>query len=238
MCGQRQRLDPGVQELLSGLAWKIVARFCSLYLCRRTIPCHRFLSWLLPLCSSRSLCRSVVVMRRRVFASEACFTLGSHSSMVKLVVPLGVWGGCRHLHALRRRSVVQVVSLVRAFLEYLAIDNFWYVSAPGRLAAEGRWQWRSSPVALTPHAGGSHFRCPCTPVHLRSSELPATTVGESSRGGSLRRHKAGPVTVHFVFNCFLSVLVSFEGCCSSCGQGRKGVQAAGATPLVPRRGGR
>ena len=97
-------------------------------------------------------------------------------------------------------SVMQVVSLVRASLEYLAIDTFSYVCAPGRLAAEGRWQWRSSPVAfLMPHAGGSHFRCPCTPVQLRSSELPATTVGESSRGGSLRRHKAGPVTVHFVF---------------------------------------
>ena len=51
-------------------------------------------------------------------------------------------------------SVVQVVSLVRTSLEYLAIDTFSYVSAPGRLAAEGRWQWRSSPVAfLTPHAG-------------------------------------------------------------------------------------
>ena len=97
-------------------------------------------------------------------------------------------------------SVVQVVSLVRASLEYLAMDTFSCVSAPGRLAAEGRWQWRSSPVAfLMPHAGGSHFRCPCTPVQLRSSELPATNVGESSRGGSLRRHKAGPVTAHFVF---------------------------------------
>ena len=48
--------------------------------------------------------------------------------------------------------MVQVVSLVRASLEYLAIDTFSYVSAPGRLAAEERWQWRSSPVAfLTPH---------------------------------------------------------------------------------------
>ena len=56
-----------------------------------------------------------------------------------------------------------------------------------------------------------------------------------SRGGSLRRHKAGPVTVHSVFRCFLSVLVSFYGCCSSCGQGRKSV---GATPLVLRGGGR
>ena len=33
-------------------------------------------------------------------------------------------------------------------------------------------------------------------------------LGESSSGGSLRRHKAGPVTAHFVFDCFLSVLVS------------------------------
>ena len=30
----------------------------------------------------------VVVLGLRVFASEACFTLGSHSSMVKLVVSL------------------------------------------------------------------------------------------------------------------------------------------------------
>ena len=32
-------------------------------------------------------------------------------------------------------------------------------------------------------------------VPARSTELPATTVGESSRGGSLRRHKAGLWTV-------------------------------------------
>ena len=44
----------------------------------------------------------VVVLGFRVFASEACFTLGSHSSMVKLVVSLS-GGGCQHLHTLRRR---------------------------------------------------------------------------------------------------------------------------------------
>ena len=134
----RRRLDPGVRELRSGLAWKIVARFCSLYPFSPTLPHHIFLSWVLPLCSSRSLCRSSWWFWD--FGSlhqEACFTLGSHSSMVKLVVPLRVCGGCRHLHALRRRSVVQVVSLVWAFLEYLAMDNFRYVGAPGRLAAEG-----------------------------------------------------------------------------------------------------
>ena len=38
-------------------------------------------------------------------------------------------------------------------------------------------------------------RCPLVPVQSQSTELPATTVGESSRGGSLRRHKAGPLTV-------------------------------------------
>ena len=38
-----------------------------------------------------------------------------------------------------------------------------------------------------------HF--PLVPVQSQSTELPATTVGESSRGGSLRRHKAGPLTV-------------------------------------------
>ena len=45
----------------------------------------------------------VVFLGLRVFASEACFMLGRNSSMVKLLVPLRVWGGCRHLHALRRR---------------------------------------------------------------------------------------------------------------------------------------
>ena len=34
------------------------------------------------------------------------------------------------------------------------------------------------------------------PVQMRSIELPATTVGESSRGGSLRRHKGGLWAVH------------------------------------------
>ena len=38
-------------------------------------------------------------------------------------------------------------------------------------------------------------RCPLVPVQSQSTELPATTVGESSKGGSLRRHKAGPLTV-------------------------------------------
>ena len=42
---QRRRLDPGIRELLSGLARKIVARFRSLYLFRPTLPRHFFLSW-------------------------------------------------------------------------------------------------------------------------------------------------------------------------------------------------
>ena len=58
------------------------------------------------------------------------------------------------------------------------------------LGAEERWQWRFSPVAfLTPHANGSHFCCPCTRVQSRSSELPATTVGESSRGAPCKDTK-------------------------------------------------
>ena len=61
-------------------------------------------------------------------------------------------------------------------------------------------------------------------------------VGESSRGGSLRRHKAGPVTEQFVFFCFLSVLVSFKGCCLICGPGRRGgvcKRRAPHRPVVP-----
>ena len=90
---------------------------------------------------------------------------------------------------------MQVVSLVRVSLECLATHTFSYVSTPGRLAAEERWQWRSSPVPfLTAYAGGNHFRCPCTPVQSQSSELPsAKTQGRT-------------VTEHFVFNYFLSVL--------------------------------
>ena len=38
--------------------------------------------------------------------------------------------------------------------------------------------------------------CPMVPVQRQSTQLPATTVGESSRGGSLRRHKGGLWTVH------------------------------------------
>ena len=40
--------------------------------------------------------------------------------------------------------------------------------------------------------------CPMFLVQRQSSELPATTVGESSRGGSLRRHKGGLWTVHLI----------------------------------------
>ena len=40
--------------------------------------------------------------------------------------------------------------------------------------------------------------CSMILVQRQSSELPATTVGESSRGGSLRRHKGGLWTVHLI----------------------------------------
>ena len=88
-------------------------------------------------------------------------------------------------------SVVQVVSLVRASLEYLAMDTFSYVSAPGRLAAEGRWQWRSlRPPCLRSWCSLRLSHCtpdavPLVPVQLQSMELPATTVGEWWRHQSL-----------------------------------------------------
>ena len=99
-------------------------------------------------------------------------------------------------------SVVQVVSLVRVSLEYLAIDTFSYVSAPGRLAADERWQWRSSPVPRWRQSlSWSLHACTVTVIGAAGHNR-----WESSRADSLRRHKAGPVTVHFVFNCFLSVV--------------------------------
>ena len=91
---------------------------------------------------------------------------------------------------MRGRGIFTHVTTFRALGWQMLLDTFSYVGAPGRLTAEERWQWRSSPVAfLAPHAGGTHFRCPWTPVQLRSSELPATTVEESSRGSSLRNAK-------------------------------------------------
>ena len=92
----------------------------------------------------------------------------------------------------------QWFSVVRVFLEYMDIDALKYAGAPDPL-------WGSR--VYTPHgcmglmAGYAaccapyirHF--PLVPVQSQSTELPATTVGGSSRGGSLRRHKAGPLTV-------------------------------------------
>ena len=80
----------------------------------------------------------VVVLGLRVFASEACFTLGQpqlNGEARRSPVGYGEVVGIFTLFD--DGSVVQVVSLVRASLEYLAIDTFSYVSAPGRLAAEG-----------------------------------------------------------------------------------------------------
>ena len=74
MCGQHRRLDPGVQELR-----------CSLLLAF-SFSAHPP-TLVLPLCSSRALWW---FWGHRVFASEASFTLRSHSSMAKLVVPLWV----------------------------------------------------------------------------------------------------------------------------------------------------
>ena len=58
--------------------------------------------------------------------------------------------------------------------------------------------------------------CPMFLVQRQSSELPATTVGESSRGGSLRRHKGGLWTVHLFSHHQVLLQGGFFKCQASC----------------------
>ena len=94
-------------------------------------------------------------------------------------------------------------SWVRALLKYLTTEPWKYMSAPSPSVDrgdDGRVCLRCCPSSGT--ASSAIAMCTVTSVafpflHVpaRSTELPATTVGESSRGGSLRRHKAGLWTV-------------------------------------------
>ena len=51
--------------------------------------------------------------------------------------------------------------------------------------------------------------CPFFPVQSQSTELPATTERESSRGGSPQGCKVGSLPVLFLFLNLVRVLVSF-----------------------------
>ena len=85
---------------------------------------------------------------------------------------------------------------VRVFLKYVLIDPLSYSSAPGPSGDRGgmpRWGLMAGYAACCT----TYIRCcPMILVQRQSIELPATTVGESSRGGSLRRHKGGLWAVH------------------------------------------
>ena len=82
--------------------------------------------------------------------------------------------------------------------EYPAIAAMKFPNAPGPFGDRGdtpRWGLMAGFAACCTQ----YIRCcPWFPVQAQSAELPATTVGESSRGGSLRRHKAGPLIVLYL----------------------------------------
>ena len=88
-----------------------------------------------------------------------------------------------------------VVALWTWYLDvFLAIDALPFARAPGRLRPRGDGDGgpRRLPFAYAVHQLRS---LSLSLYSLRSSELPATTEGESSRGGSPQGHKAGPGAV-------------------------------------------
>ena len=108
----------------------------------------------------------------------------------------------------RRWYAVVRSSRVRAFLEYMAKHSLNFGRAPDPSGDRGgtpRWGLMAGSVACCAQC----IRCsPLVPVQRQSTELPATTVGESSRGGSLRRHKGGLWTVFFNFLAYEGQTVS------------------------------
>ena len=91
--------------------------------------------------------------------------------------PCGVRQVCHHVRQVR--LLQSYAELVRASLEYVDIDLFIGTSAPGRIAVEGRWPWRTTDVHAGLAARGSEAVC--------RMMLPAG-VGRATAAAYARRH--------------------------------------------------
>ena len=114
---------------------------------------------------------------------RAWYVLSPPSS---LGMEIGTWMAWRFWYYWYGASGTQWYAVVRVFLEYMDIDALKYARAPDPL-----WGSRGMAMAVAASARlalllrSTSDAVPLVPVQIQSTERPATTVGESSRGGSL-----------------------------------------------------
>ena len=107
------------------------------------------------------------------------------------------WSGVSQVFFVWEGPLASVTSLVRGLLEFACSLILKFSNAPGPFGTDGvRPAWLLALMDGSAACCTKYIRCfPFFFVQLQSTELLATTEGESSRGGSPQGHKAGPLAV-------------------------------------------